>query len=183
MIPVCTCTIWRTDFLSQQAQNMIMPCMSQLLLLAFAGSASVDALPCCEMGDPEKERVARRCLSHTNAGMKCNRPELREYCPVTCGVCTLCPDHPRFEEYRRFGTLHATSYSVPKPSERSDAVLEETWLRGHADTAQTGLLVDDGTRASGVVASDVHVGAFVPTVANQSGQAEAFIRRGPSDAW
>lgn len=58
MIPVCTCTIWRTDFLSQQAQNMIMPCMSQLLLLAFAGSASVDALPCCEMGDPEKERVA-----------------------------------------------------------------------------------------------------------------------------
>lgn len=163
------------DFFVAVAVCMTTPQTVALLLAAFLGAACSSTIPCCDDDDPEKERVARFCLAHTEAGVKCDNSEYQKLCPITCGVCMICPDHPRFDSLRRIGTLHRTSFTMPKPSERSTS-------DGEAEDAPRSLRAA-GDNQRGVVASGLHNGAYLPTLANQSQRtlAEAFIGRGPSD--
>lgn len=92
-------------------------------LIIFAAPSM--GLPCCTQDDPEPlTPAARRCFQHTKIGERCTSERHRKYCPITCGVCVLCPWHPRFHEYRKFGTSFQTSWTLPKRGE-GDNVLTQ----------------------------------------------------------
>ena len=52
--------------------------------------------PCCTQAEPEKGR-AGRCTHHASRG-RCATPK-DTFCPVACGTCQVCADHPLHAAY------------------------------------------------------------------------------------
>ena len=52
--------------------------------------------PCCQDPNPEPDR-ARKCRRRGKRG-QCT-PVHAKFCPVACGFCQICKDHPQFEQY------------------------------------------------------------------------------------
>lgn len=61
-------------------------------------------VPCCREPNPEADR-ARKCHKRGKRG-QCSAVH-QKFCPVACGFCRICQDHPQFEQYSRI-VKHST---------------------------------------------------------------------------